>query len=63
MLNNLVEKLDNVHDQQIWTEVEAIKRDQMDMLENFLNMISDLKNSFDGSISRLDTAKKRKIVL
>lgn len=63
MLNNLVEKLDNVHDQQIWTELEAIKRDQMDMLENFLNMISDLKNSFDGSISRLDTAKKRKIVL
>lgn len=35
MLNNLVEKLDNVHDQQIWTELEAIKRDQMDMLEIF----------------------------
>lgn len=35
MLNNLVEKLDNVRDQQIWTELEAIKRDQMDMLEIF----------------------------
>ena len=35
MLNNLVEKLDNVHNQQIWTELEIIKRDQMDMLEIF----------------------------
>ena len=43
-------------------ELNYKKKDQMYMLEIFLN-ISDLKNSFDGFISRLDTVKKKKTVL
>lgn len=44
------------------SEMEALRNNQKEMLE-FKNTTTEMKNGFDGLISRLDTAKERIIEL
>lgn len=60
MLNVLMEQMDNAQQQMgnFSREIEIIRKHQMKVLEMKV-LVKELKNAFNGFISKLDTTKKR----
>lgn len=63
MINVLRTLIGKVKDMQKWmgnisTEMEFLRKDQKEMLE-IKNTATEIKNIFDGFISRLDTTEER----
>lgn len=64
MLRALTEKVDNAQEQMsnISREIETLRKNKKEMLE-IKNTVTEMRNTFYGLISRLDTAKERIIEL
>lgn len=60
MLRALMKKVDNMQKQMgnASREMETWRKNQKEMLE-INNTVKEMKNAFDGILSRLDTAKER----
>ena len=57
MLSDLMDKMDNMPEQMgNVTEIETLRENTE---RNATKIVAEMKNDFDGFISRLDTAKKR----
>ena len=64
MLRVLMEKVDNIqwHMSNISREVETPRKNLKKMLE-IKTTVTEMKNAFDGLISRLDTTKENQLTL
>lgn len=62
MLKNLVENVDNIHNhmENFSRDIKTIKKSPKKILE-MINIMSEMKNSYDGHISRLETLKESRL--
>ena len=60
MLTELMEKVDNIQKQMrsVSREIETLEKNWKEMIET-KNTVTEMKNAFDGPISKLNTAKER----